>query len=116
MRKIYYLTTCDTCSKFMKQILGIDSFERKDIKTDAITEAELDLMHELSGSYEALFSRRARKFRSMSLHERLLKESDYRGLILDEYTFLKRPVVIIDGHIFIGSVAENIEAINSLLK
>lgn len=116
MRKIFYLSTCDTCSKFMKQIPGIDSFERKDIKTDAITEAEVDLMHELSRNYEALFSRRARKFRSMNLQERQLTEPDYRRLILDEYTFLKRPVVMIERQIFIGSAATNLEAIKALLK
>jgi arsenate reductase len=48
-------------------------------------------MKELAGSYEALFSRRAMKYRSMGLNEMELSEDDYRKYILEEYTFLKRP-------------------------
>lgn len=60
-------------------------------------------MKELAGSYEALFSRRAMKFRSMGLHEQNLEETDYRRLILEEYTFLKRPVLLLDDQIFVGN-------------
>ena len=62
------------------------------------------------GSYEALFSRRSMKFRPMGLHEKQLTEKDYRKLILEEYTFLKRPVIVIDDKVFVGNAKAVVEA------
>ena len=72
-------------------------------------------MKKLAGSYETLFSRRALKYRAMGLHEKELKEKDYRDLILDEYTFLKRPVAIIDNKIFIGNTNAVVAALKEAL-
>ena len=89
-------------------------FELQDIKTEAITAKQLDEMKKMAGSYEALFSRVALKYRSLGLNEMELTEKDYRKYILQEYTFLKRPVMIIGEEIFIGNskkvVAAAIEA------
>ena len=79
------------------------SFELQDIKTEPITAAQLDEMKKLAGSYEALFSRVALKYRSMGLNKMTLTEKDYRKYILQEYTFLKRPVMIVGDRIFIGN-------------
>lgn len=57
----------------------------------------------MAGSYEALFSRRALKYKELGLKDKKLTEKDYRKLILQEYTFLKRPVIINGKKIFIGS-------------
>lgn len=103
MKKIYHLSTCKTCQKVIAQLHKGEGFELQEIKTEPITEEQLDFLKEKVGSYEALFSRRAMKYRSMKLNERELSEKDYRSLILDEYTFLKRPVVVIDGEVFVGS-------------
>lgn len=104
MKKVYYLATCDTCKRIIKE-LGLDKkgFILQDIKTEKITLAQLDELHRLAGSYEALFSRVARKYKELGLAEKQLAEKDYRDLILSEYTFLKRPVVLLDGKIFIGN-------------
>lgn len=111
MKKVYFLSTCTTCKRIMKE-LGVGSdFEQQDIKTQPITESQLDVMKEMAGSYEALFSRVAMKFRSMGLHEMQLSESDYRQYILKEYTFLKRPVFVIDDQIFIGNSKKNVAAL-----
>ena len=115
MAKLYYLGTCDTCKRIMNELDAKAHFELQDIKTDPITETQLDEMHKWSGSYEALFSRRARKFRSMGLHEQDLEESDYKRLILEEYTFLKRPVMVFDDAIFIGNSKKVVEAVKSKL-
>jgi len=108
MKKIYYLKTCDTCTRILKSI-NIDGFELQEIKTEPITVAQLEEMHALSGSYESLFSRRAKKYKQMDLKNQELTEKDIRQLILDEYTFLKRPVIIVDGEIFIGNSKKNVE-------
>lgn len=115
MKKVYYLSTCDTCKRIIKE-LGIGKeFEYQDIKTDAITNEQLDEMKALAGNYEALFSRVARKYKERGLKDKILLEDDYRVLILQEYTFLKRPVFIIDDEIFIGNSKKNVEAIKSKL-
>lgn len=109
MKKIYHLSTCKTCQRVIAELSGGAGFELQDIKTEAITSDQLSEMYELAGSYEALFSRRAMKYRSMGLHEIELDEADYRKYILEEYTFLKRPVIIIDDAIFIGSAKKQVQ-------
>ncbi|MBL7980202.1 MAG: hypothetical protein JNL52_00190 [Flavobacteriales bacterium] len=108
--KIYHLANCGTCQKILKDIPKIKRFELQDIKTQAITPAQLDVMKKLAGSYEALFSRVAMKYRSMGLNEMALTEKDYRKYILEEYTFLKRPTIIIGEQIFIGSAPKTVKA------
>ncbi|PXX98820.1 hypothetical protein DF185_15705 [Marinifilum breve] len=109
MKKIYHLSTCSTCQRIIKE-LDIDSnFELQDIKTQKITEAQLEQMKNLGGSYESLFSRRAMKYKELGLKEKVLSEDDYRDYILSEYTFLKRPVLLIDGEIFVGNAKKTVE-------
>ena len=118
MKKIYYLGTCSTCKKIMSElnINAANGFEIQDIKTQKITAEQLDEMKNLSGSYESLFSRRAIKYKALGLKEVCLTEKDYRKYILEEYTFLKRPVVIIGNKIFIGSDKKNITALQQFLS
>ncbi|MBK9421899.1 MAG: hypothetical protein IPN44_12735 [Flavobacteriales bacterium] len=108
--KIYHLSTCSTCHRILKEIPHLERFELQDIKTEPITPEQLDAMRDLAGSYEALFSRKAMKFRVLGLHERQLTETDYRNLILQEYTFLKRPVIVIDGQLFVGNTKAVVQA------
>ena len=96
--------------------LPMEGFQKQDIKTEAITSDQLEEMKNLSGSFESLFSRVAMKYRAMGLNEMDLQESDYRKYILEEYTFLKRPVFIIEGQIFIGNSKKNVEAVKQKLS
>lgn len=115
MKKIYFLKTCDTSMRILKSI-NIKGFELQEIKSDPITVIQLEDMQKLSGSYESLFSRRAKKYKQMDLKNQVLSEKDYRQLILDEYTFLKRPVVIINDKIFIGNSKKNVESLQDEIK
>ncbi|HKO81455.1 MAG TPA: ArsC/Spx/MgsR family protein [Chitinophagaceae bacterium] len=117
MKKMYYLGTCSTCAAIIKET-GINNkeFEMQDIKTAKITSKQLDEMKKMSGSYEALFSRRALKYKELGLKDKQLAEKDYRDYILKEYTFLKRPVVVTHDKIFIGSEKKNIEALKKAVK
>ncbi|MFH6603280.1 arsenate reductase family protein [Maribacter algicola] len=110
MKKIYHLGTCSTCQRIIKELEPLDGFILQDIKTDAMTIEQVEEMKELAGSYEALFSRRAMLFRQRGLHEKKLSDTDYKDLILDHYTFLKRPVIIVDGQIFAGNSKKVVEA------
>jgi arsenate reductase len=108
--KIYHLSTCDTCQRIIKELALPGGFVRQDIKTEAMTEGQVEEMKNLAGSYEALFSKRARLFRQQGLHEKQLSEADYKNLILEHYTFLKRPVIIYDDQIFVGNSKKTVAA------
>ena len=116
MKKAYYLSTCSTCQKILAQIKAPESFQMQDIKTSPITSDQLEEMRDLAGNYESLFSRRAMKYRSMGLNEQSLGEEDYKKWILEEYTFLKRPVFIVSGKIFIGNSKKVVEAFLSEIQ
>jgi arsenate reductase len=117
MKKVYYLSTCSTCTRILNE-LGplVSDFEKQDIKTQTMTLDQIDHMKELSGSYESLFSRKAMKYRSMGLGEKTLTEEDYRSLIQEEYTFLKRPVFIVENDVFVGNSKKTIEILTQLLS
>ena len=114
MKKIYYLKTCDTCRRILKE-LPLVGFELQEIKTRPITVKQLEEMHALSKSYETLFSRRSKKYAAMDLKNQVLTEEDYKQLILDEYTFLKRPLIIVDEKIFVGNAKKTIDALKDFL-
>ena len=115
MKKIYFLKTCDTCKRIMKSI-SLEGFEFQEIKSQPVSPSQIDEMSKLSGSYESLFSRRAKKYASMGLKDQVLSEIDYKQLILSDYTFLKRPVIIIDQHIFIGSDKNNLKRLTDFIS
>src|ERR1700740_1112355 len=103
MNKIYYLSTCDTCKRIISDLgLKEKKFEFQDIKTEKMTPAQLSEMKKAVGSYEALFSRVSLKYKALGLAQKQLTEEDYRKYILEEYTFLKRPVIFIGNKVFVG--------------
>ncbi|MBA3682371.1 MAG: arsenate reductase [Bacteroidetes bacterium] len=104
MKKIFYLSNCDTCKRIIDELdLKKKGFEFQDIKTEKITAAQLDELKKKTGSYEALFSKIARKYKELKLNEKKLTEAEMKKLILEEYTFLKRPVILINDQIFVGN-------------
>ncbi len=104
MNKIYYLSTCDTCKRIISDLeLKEKSFVFQDIKTEKITTAQLEEMKNAVGSYESLFSRIARKYKELGLASKQLTETDYKNFLLEEYTFLKRPVIFIGNKVFVGN-------------
>ena len=113
MKKVYFLQTCDTCKRILKEV-NLEGFEKQEIKSHAITEPQLEQMHSFTQSYEALFNKRARKYKSIDKSE--ISESDFRRLILEEYTFLKRPVFIIEDEIFIGNSKKVVEQLKQRLS
>jgi len=115
MKKIYHLGSCSTCKRILKELEPLDGIELQEIKSEAITPEQLEQMKALSGSYESLFSRRAMLFRQRGLHEKNLSENDYKDLILEHYTFLKRPVIIVDDQIFVGNSKKTVQAAKEAL-
>lgn len=113
MKKIYYLSTCDTCRRIIKQLDVPSDTIFQDIKSEPVRVSELEQMKEFAGSYESLFSKRARLYKERNLKSKVLSEEDYKNLILEHYTFLKRPVIINEDKIFIGNSAKVVEAAKS---
>jgi len=116
MKKIYYLKTCSDSMRVIKELNGLKDFERQEIKTEPITPAQLKVIRDLAGSYDAVFSRKAVLFRTMNLKDKQLSENEIRDLILGEYTFLRRPVIIIGNRIFIGHQEETIREVEKEMK
>ncbi|WP_031426527.1 arsenate reductase family protein [Flavimarina sp. Hel_I_48] len=110
MKKIYYLSTCDTCNRIIKEIELPSAFIKQDIKTDPITGEQLEELYNLAGSYEALFSKRARLYRELDLKNQNLDDDAMGNYILEHYTFLKRPVIVNNGDIFIGNAKKTVAA------
>jgi arsenate reductase (glutaredoxin) len=108
MKKVYFLQTCDTCRRILKEI-NLEGFDKHEIKANPITVSQLEEMYSFSNSYEALFNKRAKKYKSMGLKNEVITEDDYRQFILEEYTFLKRPVFLVENDIFIGNSKKEID-------
>lgn len=110
MKKIYHLSSCNTCKNYLKELDPPSSFVLQDIKKQPVTEDEVEQMKKLAGSYEDLFNKRARLYRQQHLQTEELTEDSYKNLLLQHYTFLKRPVVIDNDNIFIGHSEKTLEA------
>jgi arsenate reductase len=116
MRKIYYLKTCDTCKRILKSLPNTEGFAFQDIKEQPLTVAQLEAIHALTGSYEVLFSKRAKLYKERNMKDEVLTEADYKRYILEHYTFLNRPVIVVDDQVFVGNspkvVAQAIAALS----
>lgn len=111
--KAYILSTCSTCQRILKELNWTGSIH--DIKQKGVPTSLLDKIKKQEGSYEVAFSRRAMKYKSMGLKEKTLTENDYKKLISEEYTFLKRPVFIIDDICYISNSKKNVSAVSEAL-
>lgn len=116
MKKIFYLKSCSTNQRILKEINPGADVELQNIKEENIDEETLDFLKDKVGSYEVLFSKKAMKYRSMGLNERELTEEDYKKYMLQEYTFLKRPFIIYDDEVFIGNSKAVVEEAKKSFK
>lgn len=117
LKKIYYLSTCDTCKKIIQLLdLKLKNFELQDIKQKNISEEELTKIKKQVGSYEAIFSKVARKYKELNLKDVNLTDEQMKQYILDDYTFLKRPVILYGNDIFIGNAKATIENAKNIIR
>ena len=116
MKKVYYLKTCDTCKRIMKEVGVDDSFDLQNIKEQPISEEQLEELKSRVDSYESLFNKQSRYYKSEGLKDKNLSETEIKSLILEEYTLLKRPIFIFSDAIFVGNAKKNVEALKSFLS
>jgi arsenate reductase len=109
--KVYYLSTCSTCKRILDEVDLSDDATLIDIKETPITNKQLDELHQLTNSYEALFNKRAQLYKKRELNTKQLTETDFKNLLLDHYTFLKRPVFLDEEHIFVGNAKSTVQTL-----
>lgn len=102
--------------RIIKELEPSADFVLQDIKSEPVTVKQLEEMKMLSGSYEGLFSKRAKLYKEMGLKDQNLKEEDFKHYILEHYTFLSRPVIIAGNKIFVGNSKKTTEAAKQALN
>lgn len=115
MKNFFYLETCNTCQRILKELNLPSTVQLREIKSAPLDGEEVDRLAQKAGGYEAIFSKRARKFRALGLHEKALGEKDYRHYLLEDYTFLKRPVLETSDLAIPGNSKKAVEAMKSAL-
>ena len=116
MKNVYFLKTCNTCTRIINELNLSDDFKFQEIKSEPLTTKQVDELAKLAGSYEALFSKRAKLYKDMGLKDQNLTEKDFKHYLLEHYTFLSRPVIVINDKIFVGSSKKTIEAAKEALN
>lgn len=106
----FYLSSCDTCNRIARELELPGHIRMQDIKTEPLTPDQLEELKGLGGSYQALFSKRARLYKERNLKDKNLGEPEFRDLLLEHYTFLKRPVLVYKGEVFIGNAKNTVAA------
>ena len=114
MRRIYHLSTCDTCRKILST-LDLSDVELINIREQNISKEDLDFMKKQTKSYESLFNKRAQKLKELPENKKPVKDADFKKLILKEYTFLKRPATIIDNQVIVGNDPKSVQALQAAL-
>jgi arsenate reductase (glutaredoxin) len=82
-----------------------------DLKTEPLSRDEVEELARKVGGAEALFSKRAMKYRAMGLHEQQLSEDDLLRLMTEEYTFVTRPVIVRGDRATAGFSAKRVDAL-----
>lgn len=113
MHLFYYLSSCDSCKKIMKTLALSDDITQIDIKKNPLTAEQLEVLYQLSGSYEALLNKRAQKLREID--KSTLDEAKIKSLLLSHYTFLKRPVLLYQNKLYVGNAKATIAAAKAAL-
>ncbi len=114
MNKIYYLSSCSTCKRIL-ETLDTTGIALIDIKKDHIGAKDLDYAASRLGGYENMFNKRAVKYRSQGLNQKVLTEADFRALILEEYTYLKRPLFLLDQGVYIGNAKHTLSQLQAVI-
>lgn len=116
MGKVYILNSCSTCKRIVKEVQEYGKFEIVDIKKNPLQLNEIDRLAKMAGSYEAIFNKQSKKYREKGLAHIELSEEDYRQYLSEEYTFLKRPVFVIDNRVFAGNSNKSVSNLTNYLS
>ena len=110
-----FLVSCNTCKRIQSELNLPKDIRLQNTKEAPITEEQVEFLYQQTGSYEVLFNRRSQQYRGRGLHEKSLTEVDYKKLLLDHYSFIKRPILIYNGVAYIGNSKKTIQAATAAL-
>jgi arsenate reductase (glutaredoxin) len=110
---VYWLPYCSTCQKAAAYLeeRGVPVRAFRDLKSEPLSRAEVEALAKKAGGAEALFSKRAMKYRKMGLHEQELSDDDLLRLMAEEYTFVTRPVVVRGDRAVAGFAKKRLDAL-----
>ena len=103
MNYFLYLGSCSTCKRIMEVLALPEEVRLIDIKKDPLSSDQLDFLYQNTGSYLALISKRAQLFKQRQIDTQKLTEDSAKNLLLEHYTFLKRPVLVYQDKVFVGN-------------
>lgn len=111
--EVFGLPHCSTCQRALRHLAerGVSISRFRDLKAEPLQRAEVEELARKVGGAEALFSRRAIKYRQLGLHERHLTDDDLLRLMTEEYTFITRPVIVRGDRATAGFAAKKIDAL-----
>ncbi len=99
MNDIYFygLPNCTTCQKALRRLdyHRVPNVEKRNIKEEPLDRAEIEKLAKMLGGAENLFSRRSTKYRELGLRDKAISETEMLDLMAGEYTFLKRPILVV---------------------
>jgi arsenate reductase len=114
MKKVLYLSTCNTCKRIISEV-NTEDFELQDTKKTPASEQDVEFLRQHVDSYEDLINRRAQLWQKRDLKNKALSEKDYKALLLEHYSFIKRPIFIDGEKVFIGNSKKVITALKKHL-
>ena len=108
----YWMPNCSTCQKAKGWLerRGVKIADFRDIRDMPLTRKEVEGLVKMLGGPAELFSRRAIKYREMKLNEREVPPGEMLDLMTDEYTFLKRPIMVIGKNATAGFFEKSFES------
>jgi len=100
----YGLPSCTTCQKALRRLdyHRVSNVSKRNIKEEPLVRAEIESLAGMLGGAENLFSRRSAKYRELGLRDKELSETEMLDLMASEYTFLKRPILVVNGKAVAG--------------
>jgi len=114
MKKVLHLSTCNTCKRILSEV-NIDGFELQDTKKHPSSKDDIEFLRQHVNSYEDLINRRAQLWQKRDLKNQDLSEEDFKNLLLEHYSFIKRPIFIDGDEVFIGNSKKVVEALKAHL-
>jgi len=112
---IYYLASCETCRKIIKLLPSISRLVFHDIRQNPLLNRSWMRSMNYLGIMKRCLSKKAQLYKEWDLKNKHLTEVDFRKYLLEHYTFLSRPVFVIDDKIYIGNSQKNILEVQKVL-
>lgn len=116
MKKVYYLGNCDTCIRIFNEIEIPDDYEFQDVRKEPLTEEALDYLKELTGSYASFFDKRSKLCREREIDKKSLTEDDYKKLLLEHHSFLRKPIIVANDRVIVGNATKVIREARKYMK